>query len=463
VEAADQTESVAGPANILPALREVRPRSGPYRWATRPRSWIARPSASLPEAGLAIIILLFFPLLVLVPRGTAALASVAGLCAAGLVFTAGPRRPSVAVALATLLLASLLFWGALSASWSLHPGRSLAVAARLVGLFAAGLALTAAALVVAAPRRLTWFLVAGMTLGISIAMADLATGGVLGSFFTDRPYRPTRLNQASISFAILLLPTGAVLVAIGQTLLALLLATAAAATVCVLVGTAAKIVLVTGVLIGVLLYRSRARVAQAAAVVSIMAIIAAPLTFARLERVPGLGKAADVLKVSAGHRLLIWSFAGDRIAERPLLGWGLDSSRNIPGGQDPIRAGESWLPLHPHNAALQMWLELGVPGAVLFALLTAFLWHRLASAEWPPLFAAAAGGSLTIAFVACFATYGIWQEWWLSVLWLSLFLVLVMARAASAGRGADLQGEQREPDEDQHDNREHILDQPRKA
>ena len=86
------------------------------------------------------------------------------------------------------------------------------------------------------------------------------------------------------------------------------------------------------------------------------------------------------------------------------------------------------MPLHPHNAALQQWLELGVPGAVLFALLVGLAWSALACVEWPPLFAAAAGASLTTAFVGCFATYGIWQEWWLGVLWFSFFLILVMAR-----------------------------------
>jgi O-antigen ligase len=139
---------------------------------------------------------------------------------------------------------------------------------------------------------------------------------------------------------------------------------------------------------------------------------------------------ADSFKISVGHRLLIWSFAGDRIAERPLTGWGLDASRAIPGGDDPIRPGEPWMPLHPHNAALQVWLELGAPGAVLFALLAAFAWGVLARAEWPPLFAAGAGGSLTIAFVGCFGTYGMWQEWWLGTLSLSLFLVLVIGRVA---------------------------------
>jgi O-antigen ligase len=95
--------------------------------------------------------------------------------------------------------------------------------------------------------------------------------------------------------------------------------------------------------------------------------------------------------------------------------------------------------LHPHNAPLQLWLELGVPGAALFAFGVALVWRALAHAGWPPLFFAAAGGGLTIAFVGCFATYGIWQEWWLGTLWFSLFLVLVMARVVGRpARNADV-------------------------
>ncbi len=259
---------------------------------------------------------------------------------------------------------------------------------------------------------------------------DLATAGGLSSLFSARAYRPTQLNQASISFALLVLPASAVLISLGQTILATLLAAGTAITVYELSGTAAKAVLFAGLAIGLLLYRARPVVAGVALVISVVAIIAAPLTFARLERLPGLGEAADSFKISAGHRLLIWSFAGDRIAERPVIGWGLDASRAIPGGDDPIRPGEIWMPLHPHNAALQVWLELGAPGAALFALVATLVWGALARVEWPPLFAAAAGGSLTIAFLGCFGTYGIWQEWWLGTLSFSLFLVLAMARVA---------------------------------
>jgi O-antigen ligase len=186
-----------------------------------------------------------------------------------------------------------------------------------------------------------------------------------------------------------------------------------------------------------LCYYWRSHAARAAALVSILAVISAPLTFARLERVSDLVATADAVKFSAGHRLLIWSFVGDRIAEHALAGWGLDSSRAIPGGKDPIEAGATWLPLHPHNAPLQLWLELGVPGAVLLALLAGNAWLALGAVEWPRMFAAGVGGSLATSFVASFATYGIWQEWWQGTLWFSLFLVLVMARVAGGG------GEQR--------------------
>ena len=53
-------------------------------------------------------------------------------------------------------------------------------------------------------------------------------------------------------------------------------------------------------------------------------------------------------------RMGYWSHAIDWIADRPLRGWGLDASRMFGPG----------IILHPHNNPLQVWLELGVIGAV---------------------------------------------------------------------------------------------------
>ncbi len=385
------------------------------------------------EAGLCITALLFFPLLVVVPRGIAPLASVAGLLGVGLVLSESPQsvwRHVLTVPAA--LLTTLVVWGAISASWAPDPWRSLDQAGRLVGLPVAVLGIAAVDFV-AAPRRLATFLVAGFVFAIIMATVDLASYGAVSKPFSDRVYQPAWLNQASDAFALLLLPTSAALIAAGYRLTGSMFAAAAAITVFLLAGTAAKAALATGVPVALLCYYRRALVARIAAALSIVVIATAPLTFARIERVSGFVHTADSIKLSAGHRLLIWSFVGDRIAEHPLRGWGLDSSRAIPGGKDMIRPGETWLPLHPHNSPLQIWLELGVPGAVLFALLSGWFWLALGAADWPRLYAAAASGSLATAFVASNGTYGIWQEWWLGTLSLSMFMVLVMARIAAGG------------------------------
>jgi exopolysaccharide production protein ExoQ len=384
------------------------------------------------ETALCAAALLFFPLLIVAPRGIAALASVAGVLGGGLVLARGRALGPSFVSAPGLILAVLLGWGALSAAWAIEPPRALEQAARLAGLFVAALALAPAAAAVAAPRRLASFLIAGFVAALAMAILDLASNGALSKPFSDRVYQPAWLNQASVAFAILLPPTAAYLLASGQRVLAGLFAAAAAATILALAGTAAKVALVLGVPVAALCWWRRAPTARLAAVLWIAAVMAAPVGFARLDRVAGFLHLADEVKLSAGHRLLIWSFAGDHIEERPLRGWGLDSSRAIPGGSDVVRPYETLLPLHPHNAALQVWLELGLTGATLFALLGAWLWRSLAATHWPRLYAATAGGSLATALVATTATYGIWQEWWLGSLAFAVFIVLVMARVAAA-------------------------------
>lgn len=428
MRAANPSPPGSATADFAVAIQPPGPRPGPS--PLLPERFVP-PIARWSETGLDIAALLFFPLLVLLPRGTAALVSAAGLCACGLMLAAGRARLSRTLAAAAVVLGSLLLWGAFSAFWSVDPLRSLAMSLRLAGLSVVGLALAGAAGLVVATRRLGLLLIIGMAFGIAIVAIEMTTDGKFSSVFSDRAFWPTQLNQASISFALLMLPVSATLICLGQPIIAMLFATAVAAMVYGLAGTAAKVVLVFGLAVGLLLYRARPMLAWVALVVSVLTIITAPLTFARLERLSVLGEIADSVKISAGHRLLIWSFAGDRIAERPLTGWGLDSSRAIPGGEDPIRLGETWMPLHPHNAALQVWLELGAPGAALFALIVAVLWSAVARVEWPPLFVAAAGSGLAIALVGCFTTYGIWQEWWLGTLSFSLFLVLVMGRLSA--------------------------------
>jgi len=387
------------------------------------------------EAGLNLCALTLPPLLALVPHGAAPLAGFAGLCAAGLV-AANPLYDFRALRWPAAILGALVLWGALSAAWSIDPGHSLVIAARLAGLFGASLALAAAAGRVAQPRRLTFFLFAGTAIGIALAGCDLASAGGLSQYVSIRPFAAPRLNQIAAWLALFVLPASALLICRGHRLLALAATPAMATTVYALDGTTAKIALGLSLPVAALLYLRRGAVARIAAALAMLAILTAPLTLPRLARLPAVFATVDAFKDSAGHRLLIWSFTGHRIAERPLAGWGLDAARAIPGGKIEIRPGQTWLPLHPHDAALQLWLELGAPGAALIALFVGLLWLRLGEAPWPRLYTAASGGSLFAATAVASSGWGIWQEWWLGTLGLALFATLVMARAASPPAGA---------------------------
>ncbi len=387
--------------------------------------------AAFSEWGLRFCALLLAPLLALVPHAVAPLAAMAGLCAAGIV-AANPPYRFAALRVPAACLAALLLWGLASALWSIEPQRSLILDLRLAALFVAALALAAAAERIAAPQRVAMFLLAGLGLGLAVTWFELATGGELINRISVRGFEPYRLDQITIGLAILAPPVAAWLVQRGRPALAVIAAAAMAGTIAFLDDTTAKAALVASLPMIALLYWCPRPVARVAAGVCALFILTAPLTLAKLDRIPGLFAAADSFKVSAGHRLLIWSFTGEHIAERPLLGWGLDSSRAIPGGNSEIRPGQNWLSLHPHDAALQVWLELGMPGAVLFALLLGWFWLRLDRLAAPRLYVAAAGAGLTATLAPLFAAYGVWQEWWLGTLALALFLILTMARAATA-------------------------------
>jgi len=115
--------------------------------------------------------------------------------------------------------------------------------------------------------------------------------------------------------------------------------------------------------------------------------------------------AQGLAKASWGIRLDIWRFAAARIADKPWFGWGIDASR-------------VWdaIPLHPHNAVLQLWLELGVVGAALGALFWSHVWTLIGavaeiSRSNAGVFAAVAVAYLSIGGMS----FGVWQEWWLAL------------------------------------------------
>ncbi|HET7594167.1 MAG TPA: O-antigen ligase family protein, partial [Stellaceae bacterium] len=166
---------------------------------------------------------------------------------------------------------------------------------------------------------------------------------------------------------------------------------------------------------------------------TLLMVVVFPLVAPGGPAIEQIRQEAPSLKESAIHRLIIWRFVADRIAERPLLGWGMDASRAIPGGEAhasdvmpevKLTGIVTMLPLHPHDAALQWRLELGLAGALLcVAIVGLVLWRVAAGTAGPPAQRALALGCAAAVLTIAMLSFGAWQAWWLSAVWLTAALV----------------------------------------
>lgn len=108
--------------------------------------------------------------------------------------------------------------------------------------------------------------------------------------------------------------------------------------------------------------------------------------------------------LSWAQRMGYWRHAADWITDHPLRGWGVDASRMFNPG----------IKLHPHDAALQIWLELGLIGAMAAAVFWAALLAGMSrKARDPAMAISAATGMAYLTFSAF--SFGVWQEWWLAL------------------------------------------------
>jgi len=400
-----------------------------------------RPSHVLAAAALAAAPLALVSGLAMAPLFVVA---VAGVLATGWrqrPWTAFPHGLAVA-------MAAIVVWAGLSAAWAIHPGQSLYAAFILALQTAGGAVLVGAARTLdeGGRRRVARGLVVGLGLALAYVAVDFAGDMVLtrmihhlGASGDVTPWFVATRVSRGITVDVLLLWAGCLgLVRLGAPRRSwLLLVAAVAVAVFALHTLAAKIAVVAGL---ALLLAGRRVVGAAGKVLPALAFVTVMMAPVAAHYIPPPQESADLHLVPPvlHHRLTIWRFVGERILDKPLAGWGIEASRDIPGGEDRVdvvfAAGgpsdEQMLPLHPHNAVLQWWLELGGIGAVLFAVLAARLFR--AAAALPPALAAAALATLLDGFVSSLVSYGFWQAWWQSSLWLT-----AMALIAVAGKADD--------------------------
>ncbi|MEC9022396.1 MAG: O-antigen ligase family protein [Pseudomonadota bacterium] len=327
------------------------------------------------------------------------------------------------------LLFLLLIWIAISLIWSVNPSSGTEKLPKLLASILLGTVLLASASTVTADGRTTlrklllvsYFLCLGiLIIGILRERGDLLPllaphNGVAG----DEVWR---MNRGATILVLMLLP--AFLAAHRQPLLVLL--------ICVLYCIPAMFTESNAALLGfgvamatIACSRVMPRVTFYAAIGLLMVyILSAPFIHKTILGPRPLETTSfdksffefTQLPSSAQHRVQIWDFTANKILDRPILGWGFNSSRYLADKKDKSKYG-SLLQLHPHNGVLEIWLELGLFGAFIMLLLILSIGVRLGRLNpWPERAVGLAFLMATFS-ISCVA-YGIWQSWWVATIFL---------------------------------------------
>lgn len=385
----------------------------------------------LPALALAVILFLTAVLALHAHRIAAPLVGVMGIVVPALAWFAGMRpRPATGF---VLLFVAALAWAAIGFAWSIDVAAGIDQWPRVAYLLAAGTlaATVAAALPARDARRAGLALLAGMALAALLLVVEAATGGAVKALVGAKSDPVMALKAGSTILVLLLWPSVAILADAGRRGPAILLVLMVGAGLAFLDGRAAFLALLLGVVVFPLAWLAPRGTAMLVAVAAAAGILAAPFLVLHVAY-PLLGGFAGgdaMLPFSGRHRLEIWRFAAERILERPLGGWGFNVSRVFPGGDhilDPA-SGAMQMPLHPHNAALHWWLELGLPGAAAGAAAVALF--AAAAARLPTAATrAAALAQLAGALVVAMLSYGAWQNWWLAALCLAVTATTIAGR-----------------------------------
>jgi O-antigen ligase len=366
-------------------------------------------------------------------RGYAPIVGVAGLLCAPLAI----RAPKQWVGFG--LLAALVLWAGVSAVWSppaslqtkdipietdLHLGLQLLLSGALVAAADDMKGQNAA-------RALVW-LGCGVLGGASVVVIEMFSHAALYLGLSQAFHQPVRpdlairnLAQSGDVVAVLAWPLGLALRRRGWHRAAFALAAFVPACLIMLRGFAPSLGLVLSVPMFFWVLKAGRPAVYALLGVTVAYMLLTPWILLALHRGGVFAVIAAHLPPSWGERTRIWSTVSDLLLAHPLRGWGLDASRAYP----------QLIPLHPHDGPLQLWFELGVPGALLGTAFWALMLHRVAArADNQRLFAAIAAATATVYLSISAVGFGLWQEWWLCVGALALVCCTLVGKFADQDR-----------------------------
>ena len=402
---------------------------------------------------IVALICLMAPVGVVATPGLVPLLAAAALAAVALtgfrLVLRGRQPPQILAILALFTL-----WATASTLWAPHAYVAGQAAFKIVGICLVGLLLVRAIQILEPDERgqMEKALIIGWLLGLAVlatgyTYASLTEKALWGQYVGD-PL--TTLSRGEVVLLMMAWPTASVLWQRKKSFVLAAVLVTLAISLLLLRSHAALVGLSAGVAVFsvVFLFKRQGLILVACAAATLA--VATPALVSLLPSGDTLFRKVGFVVPSAVHRAYTWHFTADRIFEHPIRGWGMGSSRRIPGGdaiivpatkdlRDPLAPpwqetpGQSlmnrseYMPLHPHSVPLQVWLELGVPGALLMGwlVLVVFLGPaRGRTVGFPYAFRA---GAATSYLVVGGLSFGAWQNWWIALGWLTAALMSMAA------------------------------------
>lgn len=350
--------------------------------------------------------------------------------------------------LTLVLMILLVGWAATSSLWAIEPERVFKTAMRIALVCMSLIILIDATNKLDHKQRRTfgYWLVGGTVTGLVLTGILVLSSGAFSAWLGGgRLIGPeiANLNRTSTVISLLVWPVALIVAQIYNRIAAATVIALSALLLFALAPSTPLVAFAVGLVAFAIAWISHGLAKRVLLLAFAGAVISIPLLDVLAPPVIDFLAANVHAPHSEIHRLVIWQFAAERVFEHPLFGWGLDASRAIPGNSDQLflfyfggnaETGQA-LPLHPHNALIQIWLELGLVGVILVGAI-----FSLIVASIPTSPHNRAGPATLIATTACAFTvaqlgFGIWQGWWMATLGLMVMIAIATGTNPPARQG----------------------------
>lgn len=364
----------------------------------------------------------------------------------GLIFTAAYApvfggRPSLQKNV-FLFAGTIAALALLSALWAIDPGDAIHRAGRASLVLLGGAVLLNLAYAVPAEvmRPKIWLIPAGVMLGALLIVIEMNAGAPVfrltrGGDFTG-PVYPAEFNRGAVALALCAFAAAALLRPFirRKAMLAGMLLLFFAAFIATTQSQSAQMALILGMIFTFLFPYGRKAAWHALYATIAMLMLAAPFAapwiynhYAHaIQNLPGMGYGGAY----AGNRLEIWDYVSRYALQKPIFGYGIEATRSITDFDTHQVFQEGTTILHPHNFAIQLWIEFGAFGVLIAAGLAGWLLRTMMNG-----FSAEQNRVALPTFIACLSVgataYGLWQGWWLGLLYLAAALCVLAARMAA--------------------------------